>query len=237
MNKAIVIGATSGIGKELAIILAKRNNNVCVTGRRADLLHTIRADNPDQIQISAFDCTNEDNAKKLSEMVKKLGGLDLLVFSAGTGHINENLDFDLENETNRLNVMAFTEIVDWAFNYFQKQNYGHIAVISSIAGLRGSRVAPAYNASKAFQINYLEGLRQKAHQLKKPIIITDIRPGFVDTAMAKGEGQFWVASKEKAAKQIYNHIKGKKQVAYVTKRWQLIAFILKIVPRFLYKKF
>ncbi len=124
---------------------------------------------------------------EMKEINKKLiDGLDHLILSSGTGYLNENLDFEIENKTNSLNVNAFTEIVDWAFNYFEKQGKGYLVVISSIAGLRVSWIAPAYNASKAYQINYLEGLRQKATKTKKPIYITDIRPGFVDTDMAKG---------------------------------------------------
>ena len=106
--------------------------------------------------------------------------------------------------------------------------------ISSVGGLRGSRIAPSYNASKAFQINYLEGLRQKATKLKTDIFVTDIRPGFVDTAMAKGEGQFWVASVQKSTNQILDAINKKKKIVYITKRWKLIGIILKRLPRVIY---
>jgi short-subunit dehydrogenase len=97
-------------------------------------------------------------------------------------------------------------------------------------------MAPAYNASKAYQINYLEGLRQKATKTKKPIYVTDIRPGFVDTDMAKGEGQFWVTTKEKAARQIFGIIKRKKGIGYVTKRWWIIAKLLRLIPNEIYKR-
>ena len=159
-----------------------------------------------------------------------------MILSSGIGDLNEKLNYGIENKTNLLNVNAFTEIVDWTFNYFEKEGKGHLAAISSIAGIRGSRMAPAYNASKAYQINYLEGLRQKATKTKKPIYVTDIRPGFVDTDMAKGEGQFWVATKEKAAQQIFEIIKRKKSIGYVTKRWRLIAGILKRLPSGIYKR-
>jgi short-subunit dehydrogenase len=109
-------------------------------------------------------------------------------------------------------------------------------VISSIGGIRGSSQAPSYNASKAYQINYTEGLRQKAAKLKMPIFITDIRPGLVDTKMAKGEGLFWVMPLEKAVNQIYKAIIRKKKVVYVTKRWHLIAMILKLIPRPIYDR-
>ena len=88
----------------------------------------------------------------------------------------------------------------------------------------------------AYQLNYLEGLRQKAHKLSAPIFITDVRPGFVDTAMAKGEGQFWVATVQKASVQIFEAIKQKKKVVYVTKRWRMIAVLLKRIPRVIYDR-
>jgi short-subunit dehydrogenase len=81
---------------------------------------------------------------------------------------------------------------------------GHLVGISSIAALRGDRESPAYNASKAFESNYLKELRQKVRNSRLSIIITDVKPGFVDTAMAKGDGIFWAAPVEKAAVQIYN---------------------------------
>ena len=236
MKKAIIIGATSGIGNELAKILVNNGYKVGITGRRKFELQKLQKSNPENYDISSFDCTIENNSEKLSELTEEIGGLDLLILSSGTGDLNEELDFEIENRTNLLNVNAFTEIVDWTFNYFQKQGKGHLVAISSIAGIRGSRMAPAYNASKAYQINYLEGLRQKGTKIKKPIYVSDIRPGFVDTDMAKGEGQFWVATKEKAARQIFGIIKKKKGIGYVTKRWRIIAKVLKMLPNGIYKR-
>jgi len=107
---------------------------------------------------------------------------------------------------------------------------------SSIAAIRGGGDAPAYNASKAFVSNYLEGLRQMAAKMKLPLTVTDIKPGFVDTVMAQGEGLFWVAPAEKAAKQILEAVEKKKDHAYVTKRWRLVAWVLKLLPGRLYCK-
>ncbi len=236
MKKAIIIGATSGIGKELALILAENNYKTGITGRRKNKLKELKESNPDKFIIKSFDSATDDNSKKLTELTEELNGLDLLILSAGTGDINQNLDYKIEYETNLLNVVAFTEITIWAYKYFEKQGHGHLVTISSIAGLRGGRTAPSYNASKAFQINYIQGLKQKAAKLDKKIYITDIRPGFVDTDMSKGDNLFWVSSPKKAAKQIFKAIRKKKTVAYITKRWQLIAFIIKILPDFIYNR-
>ncbi len=237
MKKAIIIGATSGIGKGLAEFLVKNNYTVGITGRRTDLLKKLKSQNPDSYCIRSFDITDTKKiAENLEVMTTELGGLDLLIISSGTGDENETLEFEIEKRTIDTNVSGFTCIADWTFNYFKKQKYGHLVAISSIAGLRGSRQAPAYNATKAYQINYLEGLRQKANHLKTSIFITDIRPGLVDTEMAKGEGLFWVMPVDKVVVQIYKAIRNKKKVVYITKRWGLIASILKKIPRIIYDK-
>ena len=235
MKKVIIVGATSGIGKELAILFAENNYLVGITGRRTKLLEELKAENPEKYLIKTFDITETNTSTiKLQELVFELGGLDMIVISSGTGEINEQLDFNVEKQTIDTNISGFTCIADWAFRYFNEQKSGQIVAITSIGGLRGSGNAPAYNASKAYQINYMEGLRKKANKLSFPLHITDIRPGLVDTDMAKGDGLLWVMPVKTATKQIYSAIQNKKKVAYVTKRWRIVAFIMKHLPRFIY---
>jgi len=236
MKKAIVVGASSGIGQQLAVLLAANGYKVGITGRRDQLLLNLQATNPEQFIVSVFDVTDLAAVpQQLMQLTDELGGLDLLVLSSGTGKINPTLDPGIEEGINTLNVAGFTAVANWAFNFFQKQSFGHFAAITSIAGIRGSRQAPAYFASKAYQINYLEGLRQKAKETKLPIYVTDIRPGFVDTAMAAGENLFWVAPVKKAALQIYKAIKNKRDVVYITKRWRIVAFLFWILPKAIHK--
>ena len=237
MRKTIIIGATSGIGKGLAEILADNNYKVGITGRRTELLDELKSQKPNSFYTRTFDITDTKMiVENLEALATDLGGLDLIIISSGTGDLNEELDFEVEKRTIETNVTGFTYVADWAFNYFDNQQSGHLVAISSVAGLRGSGSAPAYNATKAYQINYLEGLRQKATKLKSHIVITDVRPGFVDTAMAKGEGQFWVATVDKATRQIFDAIKRKKKIVYITKRWKLIGTILKRIPRQIYDR-
>ncbi|HAE39398.1 MAG TPA: oxidoreductase, partial [Candidatus Riflebacteria bacterium] len=131
---------------------------------------------------------------------------------------------------------GFAAMATAAMKLFIDQGYGHLVGISSIGALRGNRDSPAYNASKAFVSNYLEGLRVKAVRSGLPIYITDILPGFVDTAMAQGPGLFWVAMPEKAAAQILVAIDKKKRRAYITRRWRLIAWLMQVMPDFLYER-
>lgn len=237
MKNAIIIGATSGIGKELARLLVDDGFKVGITGRRTELLESMKSENPASYFIKAFDVKDTKTAEeKLEELTTELGGLDLVILSSGTGDINDKLDFEIEFRTIETNVIGWTFIADWTFKYFEKQKYGHLTAISSIGGLRGSRQSTSYNATKAYQINYLEGLRQKATKLKEQIFVSDIRPGLVNTEMAKGEGLFWVMPVEKTAQQIYKAIKKKKKIAYVTKRWKLIASIVKRIPVQLYDR-
>lgn len=232
MKKAIIVGATSGIGRNLAKLMTDDDFLVGITGRRMHLLEEIRQEKPDSYIVETFDIArSEDVTEHLQHLVTQLGGLDMLVISSGTGYLNDSLDFDLEKQTIDTNVTGFTAVADWAFNYFKQQKHGHLVAISSIAGLRGNRQSPAYSATKAYQIIYLEGLRSKATKLRQPIYITDIRPGFVDTEMAKSAVLFWVAPVEKAASQIYKAIRAKRRVAYVTRRWKLIGNLVKILPK------
>ena len=237
MKKAIVIGATSGIGNGLAKLLVANNFKAGITGRRTELLEELKQQNLTSFFVKTLDVTNtKTTVDKLEELVIEMDGLDLLIICSGIGDLNDDLDFAIERKTIDTNVLGFTCVADWAFNYFEKQKSGHLVGITSIGGLRGSRQAPSYNAAKAYQINYLEGLRQKARKLKMPIAITDIRPGFVDTDMAKGEGQFWVATVEKASQQIFKAIIRQKKVSYISKRWRLVAAILRRVPRSVYDR-
>lgn len=236
MRTAIVIGATSGIGAGLANILTSKGYRVGITGRRNNLLESLQAQHPSQIEIKQIDVTAPDCIEKLNELAEILGKVDLIVLSSGTGDINENLDFEIEKRTIDVNVLGFTAIVDWAFRYFEQQGKGHLVAITSVASLRGAAEAPAYNATKAYQANYLEALSIKAAKGKFPITVTDIRPGFVDTDMAKGEGLFWVASVEEATAQLYKAIEQKKRITYITKRWSLVALLLKALPYSIYKR-
>jgi short-subunit dehydrogenase len=178
----------------------------------------------------------KENHKKIAHLINELGGLDLLIYNSGYGNPSRELNWETENITTKTNVNGFVEIVSYAFNYFVRQGHGQIAVTSSVASLRGNSWAPAYSASKAFMSNYAESLNIKSRRLKKDIVVTDIRPGFINTSMAKGVNLFWVIPKEKAADQIIRAIAKMKRVAYITKRWWLIAQMMKLVPYGIYRR-
>ncbi|HET9747202.1 MAG TPA: SDR family NAD(P)-dependent oxidoreductase [Chitinophagaceae bacterium] len=233
----VIIGATSGIGRKMAELYAQKGYKVGITGRRKELLEEIRTAYTDLIETECFDVTGKDNIVALESLVCKLGSLDTLVYSSGIGEPSKNLDWQLDKMMVDTNVNGFVEIANWTFNYFVKQGHGRMAVISSIAANRGNSWAPAYSASKSFQSNYFEALAIKAYRMKKDIGITCIEPGFVDTKMAKGNKRFWVASIDKAARQIISAIDKKKRKVYISRRWWLIAMLMKWMPFFIYKRF
>ena len=234
MNRAIVIGATSGIGRELVRQLAGAGYTVGAAGRRDNLLLELQKEFPDKIHVKRIDVVQPEAMGLLKELIAAMGGTDLLIISSGTGFINRELEWAKERETIDVNVYGFAAMCNVAFEYFREKGAGHIVGISSLSAIRGSGEGPAYNASKAFASNYLEGLRQNAVKQKLPLTVTDIQCGLVDTAMAKGEGLFWVAPPAKAAGQILDAIRKKKDHAYITKRWRIIALLLKALPGWLY---
>ncbi len=235
-NRIIIVGASSGIGKEVATIYAKRGDKIGITGRRTELLEEVQSKFPENIIIESFDVRSKENLFHLNNLISNLGGLDILIYNSGYGDVSKSLDWEVDKATYETNVQGFIEIMNFAFNYFAKQGKGHVVNTSSIASNRGNSWAPAYSASKAFQSNYMEGLHMKARKMKLDIAVTDIQPGFVNTKMAKGNGQFWVATVEKAAKQIVSAIDRKKWRAYITRRWWLIAQVMKWIPGWIYHR-
>ncbi len=238
MPNAIVFGGTSGIGRMLVDFLVEDGYRVGVIGRRGRLLKEISDEYQDKVLTRELDVQDlEMTASTFREITDLFGTIDLVVHCSGIGYENPMLDFQLEMDTIKTNVLAATHIYDLAFNHFRNQKSGHLASVSSIASLRGNRHSPSYFASKAYQVNYLESLYFKSKEIEgAKIYITDIRPGYINTRMALGNDKFWMSGLEKASKQIYRVIKQKRRKAYITKRWILISWVLKIVPSWLIKK-
>lgn len=235
-QKIIIIGSTSGIGRRLAELYIEKGHRVGLTGRRKEILEEIKNKFPQQAEYECFDVTGPDNIRHLESLVSKLGGLDTLVISAGTGEVSKGLDWAIDKMTVETNVNGFTEIANWAFNYFAKQGHGRLAIISSVGANRGGLHAPAYNASKAFQSNYAYGLALKAGRISKNISVTCIEPGFLDTKMAKSDKLFWVVPVDKAARQMIRAIEKGRRKVYISRRWWLVAKALRWAPHWLYKR-
>ena len=233
----VIIGATSGIGKALFIKYANLDNRIGIVGRRANLLDELCQKYPSKTITAKADITNlEEIELAINALHKELEYIDLAIVCSGIGDINATLEYNVERLTIDTNITAWTYVINIFYHIFVQQGHGHLVAITSAGGLRSEPMAPAYSASKAYQINYMEALRKKASKSGSQIYVTDIRPGLVNTAMAKGEGLFWVMPVEKVANQIITAIHKNKNKVYVTKRWHILAIINKNLPFALYKR-
>lgn len=236
MKKAVIIGATSGIGQEVARLLIEQGWRVGIAGRREEALRRMRQDCPEQIEIQRLDVTEEDAPLRLEELTDRLGGMDLFFLSSGVGYQNRDLEPETELNTARTNVEGFIRMVTAAFAYFKKTGGGHIAVISSIAGTKGLGVAPAYSATKRFQNTYIDALAQLARMQRLNIRFTDIRPGFVATDLLKNDKYPMLMRADKVASQIVKALKRKKRVVVIDGRYRLLVFFWRMIPRWLWER-
>jgi len=238
VKKAIVIGASSGIGKAVAQELAAHGYEVGLTGRRVELLEAVKNGLPTKGYVKQMDLRDVTSSiRQLHELILEMGGLDLFVFNAAIGASDRTSSWEEQKALLDVNVIGFSAMTRVATDYFMQKKSGHIVGISSILALRGIVHSYTYSASKAFMSNYLDGLRDTFQVRDVSVCVTDIMPGFVDTDMTRNvKNKFWEASPEQAAQQIYHAIESKRTHVYVTKRWRLIAWFVRYAPDWLFVK-
>lgn len=236
MKRAIIIGATSGIGEEVAKLLVQQGWHIGIAGRREEALQKLQATAPAQIETQRLDVTEANATALLKTLIHKLGGMDLFFLSSGIGSQNPDLNPEIELNTTRTNAEGFTRMVTAAFNHFKAQGGGHIAVISSIAGTKGLGIAPAYSATKRFQNTYIDALAQLARMQRLNICFTDIRPGFVATDLLKS-GKFpMLMQAQEVAKSIVRALNNKKRVVVIDGRYRVLVFFWRMIPRWLWER-
>lgn len=233
-KRAIVMGATSGIGLRVALELAERGWLVGIAGRRTQLLEETAAKHPNIIATQCIDVTSEDAPEKLMSLVEMTGGMNLYFHSSGIGYQNPSLDVQKELATLQTNVVGFSRMLIAAFEYFccRPDQPCRIAAISSIAGTKGLGAAPAYSSSKRFCNHYLECLAQLcAIRGVKHIRIHDIRPGFVRTALL-AEGKYPLQlDPDKVARNIVRRMLSGESIITVDWRYRLLVALWRLVPR------
>ncbi len=235
MKKAIVIGATSGIGKELSRVLAKNNYIVGLVGRRAELLSELQKEIKSKTFTKRIDISKTEKAiTLLNELINEMRGVGVIIIGSAVLYSNHKLNWNHDKETIDVNVAGFVAMANAAAEYFIKQGHGHIVGISSVASFKSSRKSTAYCASKAFISNYMKGLREKLKKLRVNVHVTEILPGFVTTPMTSyKKRKFLVMTPQTAANYIFNAIKRKKKKAYITRRWFFVVLLLRILPDFI----
>ena len=234
-KKVIIIGATSGIGREVALIYIAQGWKVGVAGRREAELESLRAEYPEQVYAQTLDVTQEDAPEKLHALIEQVGGMDVFLLSSGIGKQNPTLETGLELATAATNVEGFIRMTNAAFHYFEQQGHGHLAVISSIAGTKGLGAAPAYSATKGFQNIYMDALDQLARMKKLNIQFTDIRPGFVATPLLNNQKKYPMLMEAPiVALDIVSAIEKKKRVAIIDWKFRLLVGFWRLIPKWLW---
>ena len=232
-KRAIIIGASSGIGREVAKLLMQEGWTIGVAARRVDKLEELNAAAMEQIDV-----TKDDATTRLQSLISRLGGMDLFFYASGIGKQNRELQEDIELATVYTNGLGFTRMIGEAYRYFANKGSGHIAAITSIAGTKGLGPAPSYSATKAMQNVYLQALEQQANARGLNIKFTDIRPGFVDTALLHGDFHYpRLLQPEPVAKEILYAINHQQHIRIIDWKYRLLTALWRRIPRSLWRHF
>ncbi|MDR0766656.1 MAG: SDR family NAD(P)-dependent oxidoreductase [Odoribacteraceae bacterium] len=235
-RKIIIIGATSGIGRELALLYLSRGHAVGITGRRAERLREIKERFPGQTWCKTMDVQSGECSALLDELIREMQGVDLIIYNAGVGVQTATLVPAVEMDILFTNVVGFTRLVVHAYNYFKENALpGRIAVISSIAGIKALGQAPAYSATKRYMTHYVSCLAQKARRERVPVTFTTILPGFIRTDMLRHDYPLSI-SLPTGARLIFKAIERKKRSVILPGRWRPIMFLARLIPARLWER-
>ena len=231
MKRIVIVGATSGIGLETARLCIRQGWRVGAAGRRREALDALRAEAPEQVEVEALDINRDDAPEHLARLIERLGGMDIYLHSSGIGSRNTELRPDIEIATLRTNGEGFVRMVTAAFGYFRAHGGGHLAVISSIAGTRGLGSAPAYSATKRMQNTYIDALAQLSRMEGYGIRFTDIRPGFVATALLRNADYPMLMRPEKVAEKLFRALERGKRRVVIDRRYVLLVRLWRLIPQ------
>jgi len=237
-NKTIwITGASSGIGKALAIKFAQEGWIVAISARREELLKEI---SKSQKNISYFplDVTDSEKCKLVFEEIKKkLGDIDISVFSTGIHDpkSEKTLNIDKVKKIMEVNFFGTVNSINSVYEYYKSRKSGHISIVSSVAGYRGLPAAGAYCASKSALSSFAESLY---FDLKRyNVRVSLVSPGFIKTPMTD-KNDFpmpMIKSAEFAAEQMFKGLtKSKSFEIHFPKSFTAIMKVLKVIPNGLY---
>lgn len=236
-KSAVVMGATSGIGYEVALLLAQRGWKVGIAGRREEILSQMKKEHPGIVAYEVVDVNSPQATEGLQRLIAQLGQMDLYFHSSGIGFQNLSLDAEKELSTVETNCLGMSRLVGEAFRYFAShpEREADLAVISSIARTKGLGAAPAYSASKRFTSHYLECLcQQKRIRHLDHIHLIDIRPGFVRTPLIEGSRFPMQLDAKEVAVEIVRAIEQHKGVVTINWLYRLLVWFWQLIPRWLW---
>lgn len=240
---ALVVGASSGIGAALAHELARTGHAVALIARRAEALtalaEQINTQHGEQrARVYPHDVTHYAEVPALFQTIlRDTGRVDAVIYNAGIMPRVALTEYDFEKdramlETNTLGALAW---LNQAALLFERQGFGHIVGIGSVAGDRGRVGAPAYNTSKAALATYLEALRNRL--TRKGVHVLTVKPGQVRTAMLAGVARpMWPIAPEQAARDIVRAMRARQQVLYTPARWGLLMHLIRHIPSVIFRR-
>ena len=241
-KRFIVIGATSGLGREMAAQLVKAGHKVGIAGRRGELLNSFVEEYKDlcaePIEWQEMDVTSPSATTALDELIERMGGMDVLLHVAGAGFENPALEEGKERHITEVNSVGFVTIINHAYHWFRTHGgKGHIAAVTSIAGTKGMGLAPSYSATKRLQTTYLSALAQHARMDGVRLHVTDIRPGYAQTdILTPGKKYPAVLSPEKVARHAIRAIKHHRRICTIDWRFRLLVAGWSLIPRPLWER-
>lgn len=236
MKRIIIMGATSGIGLEVARLCIAKGWRVGIAGRNTPQLEALRATCPERVVARRIDITCDDAPRQLNTLIGELGGMDIYFHSSGIGSNNSTLDPDIEIATLKTNGEGFVRMITAAFAHFRTAGGGHIAVISSIAGTRGLGSAPAYSATKRMQNTYIDALAQLSHMEHLGIRFTDLRPGFVATPLLRDGDYPMLMRADRVARAMLRAVERQRRVKVIDRRYALLVLLWRLIPEWLWER-
>ena len=243
MKTAVIIGATSGIGYEVATILLNEGWRVAVAGRRIELLERMRKRFGANVLPYQMDVTQPESVAVVDQIMADTAAPDLFLYVSGVGSQNRGLDEQVEINTVQTNSDGMVRIVSHLFNYVKRsKDYSahrkaHLAVVTSVAGTDGLGLSPAYSATKKMQSTYITALAQLAAMENVPVSFTDIRPGFVATDILNPNKKYpMLMNKEEVARRIVKGLRHRRRVLIIDWRYRLLVAFWRLMPRCLWER-
>jgi short-subunit dehydrogenase len=241
--RAVIIGASSGIGEALARKLAFQGFFVALLARRKDALKTIceeinQAAGETRAVAYPHDVTEYEKVPELfQQILQDMQNINLFVFVSGVLHpvAPEEYNFEKDKEMIDVNLLGAMAWLGQAASFFNRMGAGHIVGVSSIAGDRGRVKNPGYQTSKAGLTTYLESLRNRLR--RKGVYVLTVKPGFVQTEMLVGSSiTFGAVTPQKAADDIWRAIRRRKNVLYTPWLWRWIMLTIQHIPSFIFRR-
>lgn len=251
-KKAIIIGASSGMGREVAKRLSQAGYTVGLVARRMPQLESLKAELPGPSFIKQIDVTTQDARQQLQDLITTMNGVDLAVIGISSYLDNRNAQATHDKDyspkktwaekerTLNVDAKGFIAMADVLLEHFMQKNNGHLVGISSTSGQRGVAYNPEYAAAKACISYYMEAQRNYMKQNNIPVHITDIVPGYVaveHSPLGEDPSAYWEISVEEAGAVIMDGIKKQEEVVYVPRRVWLVAMLLKYLPDTIYNNY